>query len=297
MEMKTATFLPAFRDYGKEGFDIAATLKRFGFDGAEPIGIAPTKKDEPLIESAKKLRESLDGVGIPSACYSKVMNMVDKTPEEAVKELCYEVDVCEVLGSPILHHTIELTLRTPVIPLWEKYVGKFADVCREVAYYAGEKGITCVYEDQGFYVNTPERLSELLCRVDLPNTGICLDTGNALFNELDPIEFVAVLAPFIKHVHVKDYIKKSADKTPPYSPYWYRTSQNNMLRSTIVGHGVIDFEPIFETLILAGYDGYYSIESGGIELDNEKAMDESLKNMKWMYANAHRRLTEKGLIK
>ena len=298
MEMKTCTFLASYKDYvgDPENFDIAAALKREGFDGAEPDHYSFVLRKEDPLEGAKKLREKLDAVGIPTACYSRGMTMVDTDAKECVERLKDSIDVCEVLGSPILHHTIQNSWFTPVIPLWEKHLDKFVDICREAAYYAGEKGISCIYEDQGFYVNTPERLSELLSRIDLPNTGICFDTGNALFYDIDPIDYVAMLAPFIKHVHIKDYLRKPANQTPPHSGF-YRTARNNMLRTTIIGHGVIDFEPIMATLILAGYNGHFSIEAGGIEHDNIRAMQESLNNIKWMYNKAKQDLIDRGYLK
>lgn len=298
MELKLSTFLASYKDYvgDPENFDIAEALKRDGFDGAEPDHYSFVLRKEDPLEGAKKLREKLDAVGIPTACYSRGMTMVDNSVEECVERLKSSIDVCEALGSPILHHTIQNSWFTPVIPLWEKHLDKFVEICREAAYYAGEKGITCIYEDQGFYVNTPERLSELLSRVDLPNTGICFDTGNALFYEVDPIDYVAMLAPFIKHVHIKDYLRKPAHQTPPQSGF-YRTARNNMLRTTIIGHGVIDFGPIMSTLILAGYKGYFSIEAGGIEHDNLRALQESIRNIKWMYNTAKQDLIERGYLK
>lgn len=297
--MKTSTFLstygPLYLD--DPNADIASMLKREGFDSGEPdhYGFAMKKLDP--VEASKKLRERFDEEGLECSCYSRGMNMLDIPREEAVARLKSSVDVCEILRAPVLHHTIQLSFHSPMISLWQKHVDYFADICREVAYYAGEKGISCIYEDQGYYVNTPERLSELLSKVDMPNTGICFDTGNALFNDIDPIEYVSMLAPYIKHVHIKDYIRKPMDKIPPKNG-WYRTAKNNMLRETILGHGIIDFEKIFEILILAGYNGYYSLEGAGMEGgDLIKRINNSVENMKWFYKKAETSLIEREYIK
>lgn len=296
--MKTSTFLASYGEYiTNRDFDIAGALKREGFDAGEPDHYSFYRREEDAIEGAKKLRERFDEEGLAISCYSRGMTMIDTPREESIARLKASIDVCDILGSKIFHHTLQNTFHNPRIPLWQKHVDLFAELCREAAYYAGEKGITCVYEDQGFLVNTPDRLGEILVKVDMKNTGICLDTGNSLFHEIDPIEFVQVLAPYIKHVHVKDYIKKPFDKVPSNSPSWYRTSANNLLRPTIVGHGIIDFESIFATLILAGYDGYFSLESGGIEYDNIKGVAESLENMKWLYNKAKDGLIARGWIK
>ena len=141
MELKLSTFLAFYKDYvgDPENFDIAEALKRDGFDGAEPDHYSFVLRKEDPIEGAKKLREKLDAVGIPTSCYSRGMTMVDNTVEECVERLKSSIDVCEILGSPILHHTIQNSWFTPVIPLWEKHLDKFVEICREAAYYAGDE--------------------------------------------------------------------------------------------------------------------------------------------------------------
>lgn len=299
MNMKTCTFLATFGKHyiDDPNVDIAALLKEEGFDGGEPDHYAFYRRGEDDIEAAKKLRVRFEEEGIACPCFSRGMTMLDIPREESVKRLKESVDVCVELGSPILHHTLQNTFHTPVIPLWQKHLDYMADICREIAEYAGERGVSCVYEDQGYFTNTPERLGDLLAKVDMPNVGICLDTGNSYWHDIDAVEYAAYLAPFVKHVHIKDILVKEADKVPPHAKAWYRTSHNNLVRQIIVGHGIVNFEAIFSILILAGYKGYYSLESGGCTYDTMGGMRESLQNMKDIYASAYAKLVARGYVK
>ena len=82
------------------------------------------------------------------------------------------------------------------------------EVAKELAAMAEPLGITCLYEPQGYYMNTVERLSELLATVDAPNVGICMDLSNPLFFDNDPLSFTQKFTREIKHVHIKDCVLK-----------------------------------------------------------------------------------------
>ena len=156
------------------------------------------------------------------------------------------------------------------------------------------RGISCIYEDQGFLLNTPERLGELLTDIGLPNVGVCLDVGNSLFYDIEAETYAGILASYIKHVHIKDYIRKPIETVVP-DKNWLYTVSGQALRNTIVGHGVVNFERIFSILILAGYDGYFSLENGAVEKTRD-AVQEGLRNMKLFYERAYNNLLAAGKI-
>ena len=291
--MKTSAFLSIFRQeyINDPGTEIVKIFKDAGFSGIEPChwGFTFLRNDNP-IEKAKELRERRLKEGLDCPCYSRGMTLTDAN---ALSELKAAVDVAVELGSPLLHHTIYMTSSNKNLPLWDSMIDKFVPVAREIAYYAGERGITCVYEDQGFLAGSADRLGEFLAKIDMENTGINLDVGNAFDADADPYEIAARLGSFIKHVHIKDLLVKPFDQIPDTAQGWDRSVGGAGLRYTIVGHGVVDFEKIFTTLLLAGYDGYYTLESGGLE----KNIHESLANMESMYNNAKAKLIRKGLIK
>jgi sugar phosphate isomerase/epimerase len=295
--MKTTAFMSSYGKMYKEdpGTDIIKYFKDDGFMGCEAdhYGFKVIRNDDPL-EKAKELHERMLQEGIECSCYSRGAVL---TRPGMVDELKGAVDVAVALGSPILHHTLYINFSVKDLPIWDSLVDKFADAAREVAHYAGERGITCVYENQGFLSHSADRLGEFLAKVDMPNTGINFDIGNAMYGDADPYEFAAKLGSHIKYVHIKDLLVKPFDKLPTSVKGWTRTPLGNAVRPTIIGHGVIDFDKIFTTLLLAGYDGYYSIEHGVREDDNHTSLMESLNNMKAYYESARENLVKRGLIK
>lgn len=293
--MKTSTFIPSYREYfAKESLTgILDYPKNDGFDAVEPV-YPFGSSNENALENSKILGEAIEEKGLKCSCFSRGFWMLDHTREESLEQLKQCVDMAVNLKTPYLHHVLQMSLSHKNLQLYQSHHKYFVELCREVAYYAGEKGITCLYEDQGFLLNTPERIGTLLADIDLPNVGVCLDTGNALYYDVDPETYAGILASYIKHVHVKDLLRKSVETTVP-SAMWGFSVGGQALRNTTLGHGVINFEKIFSILILAGYDGYFSLENGAPE-ETLSCVRESLENMKTFYERAYNNLKTAGKI-
>ena len=289
--MKTSVFLISYKEHwNSPGKNIKTTLelvKQNGFDAAEPCYAHELKGPEGS-ENAKGVKDTAERLGIDFSCFSHGINLLDRERDEVVQELKWCVDMAKVLGAPYLHHTFQLTCSQKNLPLYNKYKNTFVDIAKEVAYYAGENDIECIYEDQGYLMNTPERMCELLHEVNLPNTGICLDVGNALFYDTEPEVYAGILSSYVKHVHIKDYLRKPLEMLPSKKG-WSSSISGNGLRGTIIGHGAINFEKVFSVLLLGGYDGYFSLEYEGKE-DTLPAVVESLNNMKYFYDRAYKKI-------
>ena len=293
--IKTSTFIPSYKEYfAKESLTgILDYPKNDGFDAVEPVysfGKSPAE----ALENSKILGEAIEEKGLKCSCFSRGFWMLNMSKEEAVKGLCDCVDMAVNLKTPFLHHVLQMSLSVKDLQLYQKYHSYFVEICREVAYYAGEKGITCLYEDQGFLQNTPERLGQLLTDINLPNIGICLDVGNSLFYDIDAETYAGILAPYIKHVHLKDYIRKPIEDIA-LGNKWHYSISGQALRDTILGHGIVNFERIFSILILAGYDGYFSLENDAAE-ETLPSVKQGLENMKLFYERAYNNLKRAGKI-
>lgn len=231
-----------------------------GFDAVEPFEVRDIYDDVTGLDTAKRAKEKLEEYGMTCSCFSKGFNML--SDDDPVKALKKAVDVAHALGSPYLHHTMQLALSYKDLPVYQDVEPSFVEVSREIAYYAGEKGMECIYEDQGYLINTPDRLDSLITKVGLPNVGVCLDVGNSLFYDIPAEEYAGKFANIIKHVHVKDYIRKST--YPGRAHGWSRTITGDYLYHCPIGHGVVDFEKIMTVLLRNGYNGYYSLEGCGM---------------------------------
>ena len=281
--MKKSCFLISYRKYHNPTgnyleSDVFERAKNDGFDAIEPL----YNPGQLTVDVAKKVREKVLNLGLDVSCLSYAISFLHTSKEDAVRSLKDAVDSAKALGSPFIHHTFEGGLNND-LEIYQKAHKHFVEVIREVAYYAGEQGIDCIYEDQGYYVNTPERIANLLADVDLPNTGVCLDVGNSLFYDIPAERWAGIFSKYIKHVHIKDYIRKPAETAPIKG--WHRTIEGNYLRGTVVGHGVVDFEKIFTILLANGYDGYFSLEYEGRE-DVLESVKESLANTEFFYNKA-----------
>ncbi len=235
--------------------------KEDGLDGIELLPVGDLCGDN-AVEYSKKLRELIDSEEIQCSCYSYGISMLND-PKRALTLLKRSVDIAKELGSPYLHHTMQCTFKQSDLPkeltVYQNAEKIFVDVSKEVAYYAGEKGINCIYEDQGLYLNTVERLGELIHKINMPNTGVCLDIGNSLDFDIAPTAFAGAFAAITKHVHIKDLIRSEASSCPGKG--WSASASGTWLKNCVPGTGVVDMEKIFNILLLAGYEGYFSLEN------------------------------------
>lgn len=249
----------------------AGYAKELGFMAVEMLA---DKKDNPVpdVETAKHAKAVFDKYGLKVACHSVYVNLWDseskhpsgyKISEAEELFLMKQVEVAAVLGSPYVHHTLLPWLTLPSdAPEYEEAIEIAVEAAVRVADYAATLGITCIYEDQGYFVNGVEGFDGFYGKVKArcKNVGICGDLGNILFVNETPEAFLEANIKDICHVHIKDYLWKKAKVSPGI--YWYKAKSDSWLRDTMIGNGVVDFEACMKLLKDAGYDGYFSLENG-----------------------------------
>ena len=218
-------------------------------------------------KEAAAARRVLAEHNLSSACYSVSSNLYED-PDAAVRLVCHHLDLAAALGSPYLHHTLFTALSMPDNPPETKpMLDACAAAAADIAAYAKPLGVTCIYEDQGMYVNGIENFGYFYREVKRvsDNVGVCGDVGNILFVDEDPVSFFAAFADEIRHVHIKDYLHKKTPVStgnPSVSPgmYWLPTKGGAWLRDTMTGSGCIDFAGCTEILKKASYRGAYALE-------------------------------------
>jgi len=122
---------------------------------------------------------------------------------------------------------------------WEARLAEVASRLREVLPLAQDLGL-CVALENHQDATTEDflRLHEMTDHH--PAFGVTLDTGNPLSVGQEPVEAARRLAPFIRHVHLKDY-------TIHFAPQGYR------LVRCAAGDGVIDFAAILDIVKRNGH--------------------------------------------
>lgn len=253
-----------FVGYANEnGIEKAAQYaKSLGFSSVEFLADA---SNPGLIEfaydipSAKHTKEVLDAAGLTVACHS-VFAHVKKHPN--VKEgLIKQAEIAAELGCPFLHHTLltELFSAEPVTD-YQESIDMALEVAIPVANRAAELGVTCIFEDQGVYVNGIEGFGGFYNELkrNCKNVGVCADFGNSLFVNVPAEEFMAAYIDDVVHVHIKDYRRVNSPTSPGKT--WYPTPDNWWLEDSMVGHGVVNFESCMNLLKKINYQGAYALE-------------------------------------
>ena len=264
------------------------------FDALEPYSSHEfAQPDEAAIEKAKRLKEYAAEKGVTISCFSMGINITTGDYRANIERLKGYARVAAAMGSPYLHHTLlpGLAHNRGTEEPFDTLLNRAVDGIREVYDYAESVGVKAIYEDQGYVFNGCERFERLLDRVDR-EIRVVADLGNILFVGESPVDFVGRFAPYIAHVHVKDYLYKPGTANYP-GEEWYGTRNGDFLRGTIVGHGVIDFVTVCRILISAGYTGSYSLEFDGKE-DPYMAARLSNRNFHRYYAQAEALLQYKG---
>ena len=142
-----------------------------------------------------------------------------------------------VAGNQFFFHDDPATRITRLVPL-----------IREAAQEAALHGLHLALENHADFIMAD--LLNLVEQVDLPNLGICLDTGNAARVGDDPLAATRLAAPLVKMVHLKDLRVQAASRGDP-TAWW---------PSAPLGQGDFDIPAILSTLNASGYHGGLFVE-------------------------------------
>jgi sugar phosphate isomerase/epimerase len=142
---------------------------------------------------------------------------------------------------------------------------RLTECFREMVKVAEDKDVVLTVENHGNFPGTAEEVIELIQAVDSPCFASLLDTGNFPGVGADPLDAARKLAPYVRHVHVKDVLK-----FPAGSDRGHKALRGDYsVEPCTVGKGVVPNKEIFRVLADAGYDGYLSLEAEGPEGEDE----------------------------
>jgi len=278
--MKISVSNYSFAQYTRQkkmtSFDAIAMSKDIGFDAIEFIDL-PGATFEEQKECAKRYREEADRVGIDINAYAinaRLYSDNEDGDKREIERVAGQLELAKIMGAPIMRHDVvfELVGRSfdIMLPTIAKNVRAIADIAQEM-------GIRTCSENHGFVAQDSDRIERLFSAVNHDNYGILVDIGNNLCVDADPLDGVAIMAPYCMHVHAKDFLYKPGNVTDP-GMGWGRTSHGNYLRGTVIGHGVIQMPQTFQILREAKYDGVVSLEFEGRE-DCLYAIEAGYKNL------------------
>lgn len=223
----------------------------------------------PDLASASKIKKELNRHDLSVACYSAYANIwKEQTTQQDFQKA---LEIAAELGATYFHHTLLPWDRPPVdAPSFEDGIKLAIESAIKVADYAKPLGITCIYEDQGRYINGVSGFGAFYWELkkNCSNVGICGDLGNILSVVEKPEDFLAAFQGEIVHVHVKDYKYVPAPLLP--DPGYCQDKDNNWMCEAEVGSGVVDFKACMKVLKESGYQGSYALETDDSEPYQQK---------------------------
>ncbi|MCL1858475.1 MAG: sugar phosphate isomerase/epimerase [Oscillospiraceae bacterium] len=256
--------------FGKNGFDIyklVKTVKEQGFNGFEVAHIP--NGDVEIFEFCGLIKKLCgdEGLEIPNYCIgSDFLNGSDGDIEKEIAMVKQNVDLAEALGAKCIRHDATYGVKKEIPPPrgFDDVVDRLAYGYREVTVYAEKKNIATSIENHGYFVQDSVRVEKLINKVGHKNFGALIDIGNFMCADENPVYAIGVLAPYIKHVHAKDFHVKSGMLPNPGEGF-FKSRGGNYLRGAIVGHGNVPVDQCINIIKSSGYDGYISIEFEGLE--------------------------------
>lgn len=233
-----------------------------GFTGSEVGNKYP--KDLEILKKALQLR----GVEICNQWFSSFL--ISKPFEEVEKEFRAQLGFLKAMGAKIIgaseqSYSVQGQQETPVFG--QKYVmddkewellcsglDRLGKIAKE------EYGISLTFHHHmGTVVQDPDEVKRMMDNTNPEYVSLLFDTGHFAYCGADPLEMVKTYADRIRHVHLKDIRPEVVQKVKDNGLSFLEGVR--MGAFTIPGDGCIDFDPIFEVLEKAGYEGYMVVEA------------------------------------
>jgi hydroxypyruvate isomerase len=135
-----------------------------------------------------------------------------------------------------------------------------ASALAEVLPYARERGVTVTIEDFGSPRAPYQTAVEVIetCELAGPDLMVTYDTGNMVMGDEDPVDFLRIVAPRVRHCHAKDW-----ELLLPDAETGLVARSGKRYVGTVVGKGVLHYPAIIAALKRMSYEGYVSFEYEG----------------------------------
>ncbi|MBM3215890.1 sugar phosphate isomerase/epimerase [Candidatus Poribacteria bacterium] len=163
------------------------------------------------------------------------------------------VEAAHRVGSPTVRVVLSGILcgdRSPMAGKWQEHLENAVWALRAAEPTARKLGISIAVEN---HQDADSRDLVWICeQVGSPHVGVNLDAGNALSVGEDPIEFAQRIAPYLKNVHLKDYLM-------------FPTESGYRLVRCAVGDGVLDWRALFALFDREAPEATRNIELGAMK--------------------------------
>ena len=241
-----------------------------GFTGCE-IG-----NKYPSDPAVLKWELDLRGMRIASRWFSSFL--LTKPYEEVEAEFIKELEFLAAVGCNRINvseqsFSIQGKTDIPVLSGGHKPVmddaqwAVFCDGLNRLGKVAADRGFKlCFHHHMGTVVQSAAETDRMLANTDPRYVFLCYDTGHFTFAGEDPLLMLQKYADRVGHVHLKD-MRLSVVQQVKEQGWSFLTAVRNGA-FTVPGDGDVEFDPVFQLLSKAGYEGWLLVEA---EQDPAKA--------------------------
>lgn len=279
MELAVSTYSLARwrREQGKRVEQCLDWLASVGVEAVEFVRLGEEPVKQPR-QRARRLRQRCERLGLRIVGYctpGELYQHDEAGQRQEIDRIKQEIDIAAELGAPSMRHDVTRGPKEGDPADFDTVLARLVPAVRELAEHGAKRGVVTTLENHGFYMQTADRVQQLIDGVDHPNFRLTIDLGNFLCLNQDPVEATRRLASYTVMSHAKDFHIKPLDRVPPDAPAvngqdpvpagWLRTPSTIALRGTIAGHGDLDLPAQLRALKAAGYQGPLSLEFEGPE--------------------------------
>jgi L-ribulose-5-phosphate 3-epimerase len=247
---------------------VAEAMKQIGLEHVH-LGIRPALQDPDILAAIQSRDWTITAtmIDFPQEDYSTLEAI--KVTGGIVPDDCWDTNRRLFLGA--IDATVKLgakylSMHAGFIDETDQaYARKFHERIKSLADAAAEKGIVLLLETGQ---ETAEELKQFLDQLNHPAIAVNFDPANMiLYDKGDPIEALRTLAPWIKHLHVKDATRTKQPGTWGAEVPW--------------GTGQVGPQAFINALEEIGFDGAMAIEreAGTDRIGDIKLAAEKLKSL------------------
>ena len=239
-----------------------------GFTGTEIGNKYP--KDPEVLNKYLEIR----GLSVASAWFSSLLT---SQPYEVTAEAFKKHrDFLHAMGAKVIvvseqGNSVQGQMDTPVFdgkPVFTQDEWKLVtEGLEKLGELAHEKDMEIVYHHHmGTGIQTTAEIDRLMADTDPAKVKLLFDAGHLVFSGENPLDIYKRYQDRIKHIHFKDVRPDVLQKVKEEKLSFLQAVKEGVY--TVPGDGMIDFQPIMDEILKAGYEGWIVVEA---EQDPAKA--------------------------
>jgi hydroxypyruvate isomerase len=216
------------------------------------------EEELPLVDAALKKYN----LSVP--CYAASNNFVSHDPqyrEQQLQEVKDAIDMAVHFGAKVVR-VFSGNVNEDIS--FDDGMNYILDGLEKAARYAESKNVTLCLENHGQFAGRSDQVLHILQMINSPALMSTFDAGNFLLVDQTPSHAIIELKDFVKHFHVKDFIKVNAPIEQTL-----KSLKGHYYLGKVAGEGEVDLLFIIKTLNSTGYDGWYTVEFEGTEEQKE----------------------------